>query len=314
MKDSIPSCETVSVIIPCYNGHDFLAETLDSALAQTHAPLEIIVIDDGSTDDSAEIAASYGSPVRVIQQSNQGESVARNRGIEEARGTWVAFLDADDLWRPDKLTAQLNAATSDTLAVHTNYSFFGDQEEEVDLAELPDSERYDLVRVCTLQNKHFNVSSLMVRSSYAGRFPTWTRYGEDMIYFAEMLLHQPGGVRLVQSDLVANRRHRNRQSANVTIQLYWHETVERWVNDKKEQMLPEVADEIQGRLVLRLVEETMYCYWRRDWINYWLFRNALEKYPSVPEVQTVLSQRVYPPWVYKCKDWFEKPREAVTHD
>lgn len=95
--------QTVSVVIPCYNGANFLLETLESALNQTHPPLEVIVIDDGSTDDSATIAESFGPPVRVIRQENQGESVARNRGIAEAKGTYVLFLDADDLLAPQAL-------------------------------------------------------------------------------------------------------------------------------------------------------------------------------------------------------------------
>src|SRR4051812_13046945 len=98
---------TISVVIPCYNGALYLRETLESALAQNYAPLEILVVDDGSEDDSAAIAESCGAPVRVIRQPNQGESVARNRGIDEARGDWVAFLDADDLWEPEKLERQV---------------------------------------------------------------------------------------------------------------------------------------------------------------------------------------------------------------
>ena len=87
----------VSVITPCYNGARFLAQTLASVLEQTRPPLEVLVVDDGSTDDSATIAESFGPPVRVIRQPNQGESVARNRALSEARGTHVLFLDADDL-------------------------------------------------------------------------------------------------------------------------------------------------------------------------------------------------------------------------
>jgi GT2 family glycosyltransferase len=94
---------TVSIITPCYNGAPFLADTLRSALNQTRPPIEIIMIDDGSTDDSAAIAESFGPPVRVIRQENQGESVARNRGIAEARGTYILFLDADDLLAPEAL-------------------------------------------------------------------------------------------------------------------------------------------------------------------------------------------------------------------
>lgn len=94
---------TVSVITPCYNGARFIAATLRSVVEQTRPPLEAIVIDDGSTDDSAAIAESIGPPVRVIRQSNQGESAARNRGLREARGTHVLFLDADDMLAPEAL-------------------------------------------------------------------------------------------------------------------------------------------------------------------------------------------------------------------
>jgi glycosyltransferase involved in cell wall biosynthesis len=103
---------TISIITPCYNGGGFLRRTLESALAQTRPPLEIIVVDDGSMDDSASVAEALGAPVRVIRQANQGESVARNRGIAEARGTHVLFLDADDLLAPEAL-AHLAAALED---------------------------------------------------------------------------------------------------------------------------------------------------------------------------------------------------------
>ena len=91
---------TVSVITPCYNGARYLQQTLESAARQTRPPLEIIVIDDGSADDSAAIAERFGPPVRVFRQDNRGESAARNRGISEARGSHVLFLDADDLLAP----------------------------------------------------------------------------------------------------------------------------------------------------------------------------------------------------------------------
>lgn len=102
---------SVSIITPCYNGAKFIERTLASALAQTFAPLEIIVIDDGSTDDSAAIVARMAAPVRLLRQANQGESVARNKGLAEARGTHVLFLDADDLIEPDSL-AHLTAAVA----------------------------------------------------------------------------------------------------------------------------------------------------------------------------------------------------------
>lgn len=99
--DSAPV--TVSIVTPCYNGARYLRDTLASAAAQTLPPLEIIVIDDGSTDESAAIAEQFGPPVRVICQANSGESAARNRGLAEARGSHVLFLDADDLIAPETL-------------------------------------------------------------------------------------------------------------------------------------------------------------------------------------------------------------------
>jgi hypothetical protein len=94
---------TISIITPCYNGAKYIERTIGSALQQSHLPLEIIVIDDGSTDESARIAEGIGGIVRVIRQANQGESVARNRGVAEARGSHLLFLDADDLLAPDAL-------------------------------------------------------------------------------------------------------------------------------------------------------------------------------------------------------------------
>lgn len=90
----------VSVIIPCYNYARFLRDAVDSVLAQSAPVLEILLIDDGSTDETPELAVTYPAPVRYIQQANAGLSAARNRGIAEAQGEFVAFLDADDAFEP----------------------------------------------------------------------------------------------------------------------------------------------------------------------------------------------------------------------
>lgn len=99
----------VSVIIPVFNGERFLGEALDSALAQAPPPLEVIVVDDGSTDGSASVAESRAG-VRCLRLDHVGVSGARNHAIAEARGEWIAFLDADDRWLPGKLACQLEAA------------------------------------------------------------------------------------------------------------------------------------------------------------------------------------------------------------
>lgn len=96
---------TFSVVIPVFNGERFLAEAIGSALAQTLPPLEIVVVDDGSTDASRAVAEGFGDCVRVLTGPNAGPSAARNRGVREARGAWIAFLDADDRWEPGYLQA-----------------------------------------------------------------------------------------------------------------------------------------------------------------------------------------------------------------
>jgi len=94
----------ISVVIPCYNAEAYLAETIESALRQNADPLEVVVIDDGSTDGSAGVARRFGGAVRYEYQANAGISAARNRGVELVAGRYLAFLDADDVWPEGSLT------------------------------------------------------------------------------------------------------------------------------------------------------------------------------------------------------------------
>jgi glycosyltransferase involved in cell wall biosynthesis len=110
---------TISVIIPVYNGAPYLAEALRSVQAQRIPASEIIVVDDGSTDGTADLVGTVFPAVRYLHQDNAGAGAARNRGVAAATGVFLAFLDADDLWLEDKLALQLAAfhAVPDTEAV-----------------------------------------------------------------------------------------------------------------------------------------------------------------------------------------------------
>ena len=99
---------SVSVIVPAYNCARFLPESLDSVVAQTRAPMEVIVVDDGSTDDTARVLASYGDRIFVVTTPHAGYAEARNAGLRRARGDWIAFHDADDVALPDRLAFQLD--------------------------------------------------------------------------------------------------------------------------------------------------------------------------------------------------------------
>ena len=110
---------TVSAVIPVHNGRRYVAEAIESVLAQTTPPIECIVVDDGSTDDTAAVVERFGAAVTLVRQLQSGVSRARNRGAELARGQLVAFLDHDDAWLPDKIECQLAAlmASDATMAL-----------------------------------------------------------------------------------------------------------------------------------------------------------------------------------------------------
>ncbi len=97
----------ISVIIPVYNSEKYLAEAVDSVRAQRYAPMEIIIIDDGSTDGTAGVVRGLGDDIRYVYQANAGPAAARNHGLRLAQGEIIAFQDADDVWTEDKLTVQL---------------------------------------------------------------------------------------------------------------------------------------------------------------------------------------------------------------
>lgn len=116
--------DLVSVVIPVYNAEAHLEETLASVFAQTYPNIEIVAVDDGSKDRSAQILEKYRHRIRVVRQKNSGAAAARNLGVREATGKWIAFLDADDLWSVDKVERQL-AACGDRAWSYTNSMFLG---------------------------------------------------------------------------------------------------------------------------------------------------------------------------------------------
>lgn len=121
--------DLVSVIMPVYNGSRYLRKAVESVLAQTHQAWELIAVDDGSSDESADILQSFGESVHVVRQSNCGNvGQVRDVGIQRSRGEFVAFLDQDDWWQPGKLARQIAEMRSDERVglVHTDSEYFDD--------------------------------------------------------------------------------------------------------------------------------------------------------------------------------------------
>ena len=170
---------SISVIVPAYNHEAYVAEAIQSVLAQTCPPDEIIVVDDGSTDRTAEVALSHGKPVRCICQENQGFGGSRNTGLKQAGGSLIAFLDSDDLWLERKLELQSAylAAHPETDMVFCHMRPF--LSPEIDPA---DALKFDAREIAAC-----NTGSLLARREAfdrAGLFPTDRHVQEYFIWFS----------------------------------------------------------------------------------------------------------------------------------
>lgn len=117
--------ELVSIITPCYNGEKYISETIDSVLGQTYPNFEMIVVDDGSKDNSARVVQKYQQKdkrIKLIKQNNAGSAAARNNGIRHANGQYIALLDADDVWLPNFLEKQIHfMKKNSTVCVFSSY-------------------------------------------------------------------------------------------------------------------------------------------------------------------------------------------------
>jgi glycosyltransferase involved in cell wall biosynthesis len=224
---------TISVVIPAYNAAAYLPDTLRSIAAQSLRPLEVVVVDDGSTDDTAAIARSFG--VRVITQTNGGISMARNTGTQAARGEYIAFLDSDDLWAPQKLAVQFASLQSygkpafsftdfrvfDELGVHRRSGllthqafrktakFAGRKNDRGDLIIVDDG-RKPVLPDCYIQPS----SSLVRRADIIaiGGFDASIPVSEDYDFFLRLFKIVPAVA--VMESLMLYRRHANQETSN----------------------------------------------------------------------------------------------------
>ncbi|HHJ18554.1 MAG TPA: glycosyltransferase [Gammaproteobacteria bacterium] len=220
---------SVAVIIPAYNAEAHLEQAVKSARAQSLTPEEIVVVNDGSSDRTAEIAEDLG--VKVLSRSNAGVSAARNSGIGMTDCEWIAFLDADDVWEPDKLERQFSAINAHPQAglVTTDFCQFNDEGEIVHASFLSQDGRYASIVKKKLGDKlsliqessqgfsnggYFLVpSAVVVRRALvrkAGLFDESLRYAEDLEFFLRVLKYTP--ILVVEEPLVRYRVHGNNAS------------------------------------------------------------------------------------------------------
>jgi glycosyltransferase involved in cell wall biosynthesis len=215
-----------SVVIPTYNEPDLLEEALESVFRQTLADYEVIVVNDGSTDDTATRLARWASRTRIVEQANLGTGAARNRGMAEARGRYIAFLDHDDTWLPEKLRAQAEFFAAHPEAVGCTAPFAVVEEGmeprngfDVEIADASGIVRQALARYA--DNHYFLISSaIAIDRAKAGKLRYETTRGviEDVPFQISLLLRGPWGVS-GESVLVMHRRHAGNVSKSAA---YFH--------------------------------------------------------------------------------------------
>ena len=160
----------VSVVIPAYNGDRYLAAAINSILAQTYQDLEIIVVDDGSTDNTPQIAQQYGARVQYFSQTNQGVAASRNLGLAAATGAYIAFLDQDDVFLPHKLACQVALLEKDdSLGIVNSGWQITDQQGEVQAAVQPWQQIPDLNAANLIIWKPVFLGAMLFRRSWLER-------------------------------------------------------------------------------------------------------------------------------------------------
>jgi glycosyltransferase involved in cell wall biosynthesis len=174
----------VSIVIPTYNQAKYIRDSIDSALNQTYKNTEVIVVDDGSTDDTGEILRSYGNTIIHIHQENKGVTAAMNAGAMKAKGEFILFLSSDDILMPNIIERQLNILRNkrDVDFVYTDYYYMKDKSEIIEIIKCPFFENYNKRILWMFRYCYFMHDSVLFRRILLEKVGFWD---EDMPYAGE---------------------------------------------------------------------------------------------------------------------------------
>ena len=286
----------VSVIIPTYNRALFVQDAINSVLTQTYDNYEIIVIDDGSNDDTGEILVNrYGKKINYVWQENHGESFARNRGVSLAKGDYVAFLDSDDVWLPDKLSQQIAVLinTPDISAVFCQIwriDEYGQKISEIPLGVGRKSSDFDLVNMFIRNRIPGGASTCLLRRDIYEQFGGFAgdiHYGEDWELWLKIIAKFP--IFFLQKPLCSYRQHNHSQSSIPNINQ---------VNRRLEDYLT-----LLNRFALENPNKISETLFNRS-IAYQYFNSCLASYylGSIESGKQRFTQAIY----YDPNSWLEK--------
>ncbi len=313
-----PAHETVDVVMPCYNGAKYVTQALESAVAQTHKPRAIIVVDDGSTDDSAQVVRDLAAKhadgnIQLIQQSNAGEPAARNTGIATSTATWVAQLDTDDWWEPNKLELQLAVANDasapgggeNCVLVHTGV-----------IGHFPDgsttahdgpatTDRVGHVTRALLEPRSIGHPSIMVRRSALdkiGGYDAEFKQACDLdLYFR---LSVVGTFAFVPEYLLHYRYHAGQMSASQMAQVrFHHKAIHNFVDTHPDEADAIGRDVIRQCLARHVAVKLQSMYWRRLLDDFRaLLEYAADEGLTNEEIEGWRKRARWPDWVIRLKD------------
>jgi glycosyltransferase involved in cell wall biosynthesis len=285
----------ISVVIPAYNASRFIGETLEGVLSQTHKAKEVIVVDDGSQDDTAAMVLRFSESVRLVRQENAGESRARNVGRSMASGDWIAFLDSDDVWEKDMLYECATTALQHPHAqfIFTNYRTFGSESKECDSVrqfEIWNRDMYLLVPFVTVLP-----SASIINKEVSIEWPERTKNLEDALFFNQLV--EMGEAVGIPKYLVRYRRHAASQQRQANAQeKAFASLLQEYTDD------PVKCKKLQNTL-LHLLQSRWYA---RDWESFDRLKVLFaEKWPEKLESEPILTRRRFPRFTYRLKDTFD---------
>lgn len=301
------SAAELSVIVPCRDAASTLAEALESVQAQTVRPLEILVIDDGSRDRSVRVARKFGAPVRVLTASQRGPGAARRLGVIQAKGRYIAWVDADDVLAPDKHEKQLAVlenASAWTVA-HTGSTCFG-ADGGRSTAGIPDGAQAQgrCTRVIFESNPVCGASTMWRRSVLL----ELGNYDADMLGSEDYLMSLLASERCDFVYLDEPLYHRRRHAANVTnnrcLMAYFHWLAQDRFRRRCPRAFADIPDVCVDRAmvqpVLRIAKQA---YWRRQSRDYpRLLRLAMSLAPDDGDLRMMWRRRAVPMSVLRMWD------------
>ena len=258
--------------MPCYNGEKYLAEAIDSVLGQNYQNVELIVVDDGSTDSSKDIVVGYGQHVKLIEQQNQGPYPARNRGIREASGQYLAFLDADDYWSPDFLVETYKALQNnyDAALAYCGWQNVGLPHKKSKPYIPPDYETDNKLDLFLRTAAPWPIHAALTRRSIMEEVSGFDdRFATCMDYDLWLRIGASRPIVRVEKVMAFYRHHREGQITSTQ----WRQARNVWLVKKKFiESSPELIANIPAKRLKELVDGALLqrgydAYWKRDLVS-----------------------------------------------